>query len=156
MSAVTELGYAESMGLLRASDYGRVAFHPPAGLRIVPVNYTVADGAVVWRTAPYSELGTYGSGQPAVFEVDSVDSAAHRAWSVVASGRMEVVSDYDEVVLIRAAHGPKPLAGGSRNLYMKLRIDDLTGRRIGPGSEWVWQTRVHWSFSTGAGGRDDH
>lgn len=138
-----ELGYDESHLLLRSEVVGRVAFHPPVGLRIVPVNYTVLDDSIVWRTSPYTELGTYGADREAVFEVDRLDHRAREGWSVVASGRIELIDDYDVVLVIRAIQEPRPWAAGMRRLYMRLPIDTLTGRRIGPSSEWLWLTRAH-------------
>jgi nitroimidazol reductase NimA-like FMN-containing flavoprotein (pyridoxamine 5'-phosphate oxidase superfamily) len=137
-----ELGYDESHLLLRSDVVGRVAFHPPVGLRIVPVNYTVLDDSIIWRTSPHTELGTYGADREAVFEADHLDQRARQGWSVIASGRIEVIDDYDLVVVIRAIQDPRPWAAGMRHLYMRLRIDNLTGRRIGPSSEWLWLTRA--------------
>lgn len=137
-----ELGDDEARLLLRGEVLGRVAFHPPVGLRIVPVNYTMVDDFIVWRTSPHSELGSYGADREAVFEVDRLDHEARQGWSVIASGRIEVIDDYDLVVVIRAIKDPRPWAGGMRHLYMRLRIDRLTGRRIGPSSEWIWLTRT--------------
>ncbi len=136
------LGYEESHLLLRSEVVGRVAFHPPPGLRIVPVNYVVLDDSIIWRTSPYTELGTYGADSEAVFEVDHLDHASRQGWSVIALGRIEVVDDYDLVVVIRAIRDPRPWAAGVRHVYMRLRIDHLSGRRIGPSSEWLWLTRA--------------
>ena len=65
---------------------GRVAMATPVGPRIVPVNYTLHGDAIVFRTAPYSELSTYGWNTELAFEVDHLDSRPTQGWSVVAVG----------------------------------------------------------------------
>jgi hypothetical protein len=59
-------------------------------LRIVPVNFVVADGSIVFRTTPYSELGTYGWRCDLTFETDQLDHATRSGWSVLAVGRAEM------------------------------------------------------------------
>ena len=84
----------------------------PVGPRIVPVNYSLHGDAIVFRTAPYSELSTYGWDTDLAFEVDHLDYEAHQGWSVVAIGRAHVVDDPDEVQRIRREWEPRPWAAG--------------------------------------------
>ena len=42
----------------------------PVGPRIVPLNYRVHGNSIVFRTAPYSELSSYGWDTDLAFEVD--------------------------------------------------------------------------------------
>jgi hypothetical protein len=109
---------------------GRLAFVTPKGLRIVPLNFATNADAIVFRTVADSELGTYGEGAEAVFEIDDVDHAAELGWSVVAFGRLERPSDADEVWDIRGWRNPTPWGGDHRNFHMKLRWSTLTGRRL--------------------------
>ncbi len=120
--------------LLAAGVVGRVAMATPVGPRIVPVNYSVHGEAIVFRTAPYSELSTYGWDTELAFEIDHLDYEAHQGWSVVALGRAHVVDDPDEVQRIREAWNPRPWAPGTRNLYVKLVWRELSGVRIG--NDW--------------------
>jgi hypothetical protein len=110
---------------------GRVAMATPLGPRIVPVNYAVHDRAIVFRTTPYSELSTYGWNTELAFEVDHVDYETHQGWSVVALGRACVVADPEELDAIRRSWDPRPWAGGTRNLYVRLPWRELSGRRVG-------------------------
>jgi hypothetical protein len=103
----------------------------PVGPRIVPVNYSVLGEAIVFRTAPYSELSTYGWDTDLAFEVDDLDHEAHEGWSVVAIGRAHVVDDPDEVQRLRREREPEPWAAGSRHLYVRLAWRQLTGVRLG-------------------------
>jgi nitroimidazol reductase NimA-like FMN-containing flavoprotein (pyridoxamine 5'-phosphate oxidase superfamily) len=110
----------------------------PIGPRIVPVNYSLHGDAIVFRTAPYSELSTYGWNVDLAFEVDHFDYEAHQGWSVVAIGRAHVVDDPDEVQRIRQEWDPRPWAPGSRNLYVMLPWRELSGIRLG--KDWTQQS----------------
>ncbi len=125
-----ELTEQECRDLLSRHVVGRVALSTPGGPRIVPVNYALHDNSVVFRTAPYSELGTYGWDAELAFEVDQIDEERHSGWSVIALGRGSLIEDTDELSQIRGRMDPHPWAGGSRQLYMRLTWRTLTGRRI--------------------------
>lgn len=133
MRVPAELTYEDCLALLRQGEFGRVAVCTPDGPRIVPVNYAVVDDeAIVFRTTPYSVLGVHARESRLAFEVDQVDREGHTGWSVVASGRGSPLEDRDELARIRTFRDPQPWAGGQRWLYILLRWQDLTGRRIGP------------------------
>jgi uncharacterized protein len=138
MNTSTALSPAECRELLEGGVVGRLAMATPVGPRIVPVNYAVHGDAIVFRTAPYSELSTYGWDTDLAFEVDHIDYETHLGWSVVALGRAHVVDDPDEVQRIRATWDPRPWAPGSRNLYVKVVWRELSGVRLG--ADWTRAT----------------
>jgi len=138
MNTSTALSPAECRELLEGGVVGRLAMATPVGPRIVPVNYAVHGDAIVFRTAPYSELSTYGWDTDLAFEIDHIDYDTHLGWSVVALGRAHVVDDPDEVQRIRGTWDPRPWAPGSRNLYVKLVWRELSGVRLGEG--WTRKT----------------
>lgn len=129
----TELPYKTCRELLFQAVVGRVAMCTPTGPRIVPVNYRVDGESVLFRTSPYSTLGTYGRDARLAFEVDHLDHEYQNAWSVVALGRAELLEDPEEIAALRETSPPRPWAGGERHLYLRLRWDELSGRRIGGG-----------------------
>jgi nitroimidazol reductase NimA-like FMN-containing flavoprotein (pyridoxamine 5'-phosphate oxidase superfamily) len=131
MNEIIELSAAECREHLDEGGVGRLAFATPRGLRVVPLNYCTNADAIVFRTVPDSELGTYGEGAEAVFEIDAIDHVAEQGWSVVAFGRLERPSDEDEVWDIRGWRNPTPWSGDHRNFHLKLRWHTVTGRRIG-------------------------
>ncbi len=133
MQEAVDLGPEQCALLLGAGVTGRVALSSPDGPHIVPVNYSVVGEAVVIRTSPYSVLGTYGRGSMLAFEVDYFDHDRWRGWSVVARGRADVVTEQAELDRIRATWDPHPWAAGARNLYLRLRWSELTGRQVGAG-----------------------
>jgi len=132
MSDLVELPREKCEELLRASIVGRVAFNTAEGPEIIPVNYTTVGDAVVFRTTPYSRLGTHAAG-PLAFEIDHIDYDDHKGWSVIAYGVGELVEDTSELQEVTGFWNPKPWAGGARPLYVRLRWKRLSGRRIGGG-----------------------
>ena len=133
MNEPVELTVEECLQLLHGGVIGRVAMATPVGPRIVPLNYAMYDDAIVFRTTPYSELGTYGRDAELAFEIDHLDDELHQGWSVVAIGRSEIIEDAGDLRAIREGWDPTPWAGGTRHLYLRLRWRDITGRRIGKG-----------------------
>jgi nitroimidazol reductase NimA-like FMN-containing flavoprotein (pyridoxamine 5'-phosphate oxidase superfamily) len=131
MNTAVALTTSECRELLESGVIGRIAMATPVGPRIVPLNYRVHGDGIVFRTAPYSELSSYGWDTDLAFEVDDYDRETHAAWSVVAIGRARVIDDPDEVRRLQAPHPLWPWAAGSRNLFVELRWRELTGVRLG-------------------------
>ena len=142
-----ELDPQECERLLRAGVVGRVALSTPDGPHIVPVNYAVVDDTVVVRTSSYSILGAHGRDARLAFEVDHIDHDRHIGWSVVARGRGWVEADPDEVARIRAGWEPRPWASGTRNVYLRIRWDSLTGRSLGHDWTREIESPVHRTLS---------
>jgi hypothetical protein len=128
-----ELTYAECRGLLAGGVFGRVAVCTPAGARILPVNYSVVGEAVVFRTTMDGVIATSDWSLPMAFEVDQVDYGDHRGWSVLATGRAELVEDPELLALIKRTRDARPWASGDRPSYVRIAWSDLTGRRLGRG-----------------------
>jgi nitroimidazol reductase NimA-like FMN-containing flavoprotein (pyridoxamine 5'-phosphate oxidase superfamily) len=132
MADAYSLEHDECLRLLKSGIIGRVAVTTPEGPHIVPVNYSMVNDLLVFRTTPYSVLGTYGRGAQMAFEIDNIDFEYHTGWSVVARGRGEVITDSRQLDEITSSWPPRPWASGSRNQYIGLRWTELTGRRLGP------------------------
>ncbi|ROR90858.1 pyridoxamine 5'-phosphate oxidase family protein [Nocardioides aurantiacus] len=126
-----ELTSSQCRELLAGGVLGRVAFCTGDGPRILPVNYTVVDDAVVFRTSAYGALAAHDWRSPLAFEVDAVDHVAQVGWSVLAIGAGERVADADVLERIRIAGDPRPWPTGSRPLYVRLEWRELTGRVVG-------------------------
>lgn len=131
MNEPFELSTDECRELLSAGLVGRVAVCTPVGPHVVPVNYAVVDDDVVIRTSPYSVLGSHARGSILALEVDHFDYERQRGWSVVARGRAEAVTGAEELNHIRRVWDPNAWASGQRNLYLRIRWSELTGRRLG-------------------------
>ncbi|MEU3098767.1 DUF1918 domain-containing protein [Streptomyces sp. NPDC006967] len=127
-----DLGPEECRHLLSTHGVGRLAVSASDGRpAVVPVNYEVVEDAIVFRTAPDS-VPAAAVGTEVAFEVDHVDEALSRGWSVLAVGPASVVTEPDTVRgLVRRAH-TEPWAGGTRDMWVSIRPTRLTGRRITP------------------------
>lgn len=113
--------------LLATEEIARIAWASTAGVSIVPVNYTVADGALWFRTQPDTALARQcADGQVAV-EVDHVERDSHEAWSVVITGVAECVPAPD----VPDTVGEMPVwAAGPRALFVRISPVEVTGRRL--------------------------
>ncbi|MDH2425378.1 pyridoxamine 5'-phosphate oxidase family protein [Sphaerisporangium sp. TRM90804] len=129
-----ELGEEECLALISPGGIGRVAFGGAPGPTVLPVNYRVLDGAIVFRTRTGGAMdedlrsGIRGLDIKIAFEVDDIDAAEHRGWSVLIQGPAHHMSK-DEVAALpgSAAH---PWAGGDRDHYVRIIPMRITGRRI--------------------------
>ena len=114
--------------LLRTVSVGRAVFTVDGVPAVVPVTFAVRDGAVVLRTAAGTRLAAAAVGALLTFEADDLDAAAGGGWSVVVTGTAELVTSPQEQAVIRAA--VQPLAPGNHDVYLRLPITELTGRRV--------------------------
>lgn len=131
MAELREMSYAECRTHLANASAGRVAVSTPDGPHIVPVNFSVVDESIVFRTSPFSVLATYGRNAKLAFEVDFFDAQRQLGWSVVARGRADVVTDPEDLSHIRQVWAPTPWADGVRNLHLRLTWQELSGRCLG-------------------------
>jgi len=126
---VEVLDEAESMRLLGSARWGRFAWSGPAGPRILPVNYSVLDGNVFFRTGLYGSLADAASGNPVALEADELDDRLSSGWSVVILGRAEQLEDPAQVAsLFRRMR--QPWARGSRPVLVRIVPSEVTGRRF--------------------------
>jgi nitroimidazol reductase NimA-like FMN-containing flavoprotein (pyridoxamine 5'-phosphate oxidase superfamily) len=126
---LTELSADECRALLGTHGVGRIAVTTESGPGIVPVNYSVTDGAIVFRTAS-GTTPSLAAGHQVAFEVDHIDDAFSRGWSVVVRGRARTVTDVDEAHRLVEQAYSTPWAGGWRDLWVRVEPDSITGRRI--------------------------
>jgi nitroimidazol reductase NimA-like FMN-containing flavoprotein (pyridoxamine 5'-phosphate oxidase superfamily)/DNA-binding XRE family transcriptional regulator len=127
----TELSTAECYELLAAHTVGRIAVETPDGPAIVPVNYTYVEDedAVVFRTSP-GATPSFAEGEEVAFEVDRLDEAQRVGWSVMVAGQAERVTDPASVERLAARAHAEPWAGGERPLWVRVRAERVSGRRV--------------------------
>ncbi|MFG1694933.1 pyridoxamine 5'-phosphate oxidase family protein [Nonomuraea sp. NPDC049309] len=128
------LDEAESLRLIAPGGIGRVAFNGSHGPTVLPVNYKLHDGAIVFRTAAGGPMdqdlrtGLEGVDIVIAFQVDHIDEAAREGWSVLVQGPAHHMPPEDTPELART--GVTPWAGGDRPLYIRITPQHITGRRI--------------------------
>lgn len=119
----------ECRARLSTHGVGRLAVDTPSGPYIGPLNYSVVDGAVVCRTAPGS-IPAAADGARVAFEVDHIDEALSRGWSVLVRGRARTVTDPAAVRRLEELAYSAPWVGGEGLVWLSIDTADISGRRI--------------------------
>ncbi|RST17650.1 helix-turn-helix domain-containing protein [Streptomyces sp. WAC05374] len=126
---LVELGEPECRQLLGGNGVGRVGVTTAAGPAILPVNYLVLDGNIAYRTSP-NAVPAAAAGHEVAFEVDRIDDAFSRGWSVLVVGEARTVTEPHAVERLEAHSRTTPWAGGPRDLWITVTPGRVTGRRI--------------------------
>ena len=86
---IRELSRTECLDLLSRSHLGRLGFLDSVGVFpiVVPVNYLMYDGSVIFRTMPGAKLAAAIRGGDVAFEVDQTDELGKTGWSVLVAAR---------------------------------------------------------------------
>jgi Pyridoxamine 5'-phosphate oxidase len=130
-----QLSEAECLSLIAGQEVGRIAYSGRFGLTVLPVNYRLHDGAVVFRTRQDSPMGedlrtgiAHAEYQVA-FEADEFDREAREGWSVLVQGSAHHVESGPEREWAAGA-GVDPWPPGEKELFIKVTPIRVTGRRI--------------------------
>ncbi|MGW2605681.1 helix-turn-helix domain-containing protein [Streptomyces mirabilis] len=126
---LVELSAEECRSRLSGHGVGRIAMDTPDGPIVVPLNYTVIDDSVVFRTTP-DAVPAAAVGAHVAFEVDHIDEALSQGWSVLIRGFGRAVTDPDAVRRLTELAYSRPWAGGERDVWVRIESTDITGRRI--------------------------
>lgn len=122
----------ECLTLLAGEVVGRLGVIDGGSPHIFPVNFVLDGEVIVFRTDAGTKVDA-AERRPACFEIDRIDRETRSGWSVVASGRLEEVTKYDSRTWRRLhEHAVEPWAAGTKDHWMRLFPDRITGRRVGP------------------------
>jgi nitroimidazol reductase NimA-like FMN-containing flavoprotein (pyridoxamine 5'-phosphate oxidase superfamily) len=124
------LDRAECLRLLSTVPVGRLIFTVNALPTVRPVNFAVAHGLILIRSAPDSTMVRKIHDSIVAFEADELDPAIRSGWSVTVTGRAHLVVDPDAIARYRAV----PLvawAPGVRDQFVTVTTELVEGRRIG-------------------------
>ncbi|MGW7386828.1 pyridoxamine 5'-phosphate oxidase family protein [Streptomyces sp. NPDC054794] len=125
-----ELGRHECLRLLATAPIGRIVHTRQALPAVVPVNFGLdADGTVLLRTSAASELARAVDGAVVAFEADAVDVDTHSGWSVVVTGRAEIVTDPAEAARLERM-GPLSWAPSPEEVFVRIEPELITGREL--------------------------
>jgi uncharacterized protein len=126
-----ELGLDECRRLLSGHHFGRLAFLDRVGVQpmITPVNYAFVDDSVVLRSDEGSKFRAAVENAGAAFEIDGVDEQRRVGWSVVVRGRVQAVTDPEEIARLQDVE-LVTWAPGNRPHYLRLKPGRITGRQI--------------------------
>lgn len=129
------LDEAACLRLISGGGIGRIAYAGRYGVTILPVNYQLYEGTIVFRTAQDSPLdedlrtGIANAEYRVAFEIDDFDLAAREGWSVLVQGSAHHVDSEAERATISEA-GVEPWPGGKREHFLRITPAWMSGRRI--------------------------
>ena len=126
---IVELDRAEALRLLAAKKVGRLAFVNDGRPTVMPMNFTLAGDRIVFRTLAHGS-GARAVANPVAFEVDDIDDFLEAGWSVVVTGRAELLSE-EELARLRG-DAPATWAEGPRTLFVSIGVEQVSGRQLIP------------------------
>jgi nitroimidazol reductase NimA-like FMN-containing flavoprotein (pyridoxamine 5'-phosphate oxidase superfamily) len=130
-----ELEEAECLRLIAPGGIGRLVFAGRYDLTVLPVNYKLHNGAILFRTAAHSttdedlRTGIAHAEYRVAFEIDDFDRSAREGWSVLVQGPAHHIDSDSERAEVETA-GVEPWAGGGREHFISITPARVTGRRI--------------------------
>jgi nitroimidazol reductase NimA-like FMN-containing flavoprotein (pyridoxamine 5'-phosphate oxidase superfamily) len=134
-AVMAELDEAECLRLISPGGIGRIAFVGRSDLTVLPVNYRLADGAILFRTAQDSRTGEdlrtgiAHAEYRVAFEIDRFDEASREGWSVLIQGPAHHLDSEAEQAAALAA-GVEPWPSGEKDHFIRITPVHITGRRI--------------------------
>jgi nitroimidazol reductase NimA-like FMN-containing flavoprotein (pyridoxamine 5'-phosphate oxidase superfamily) len=134
-AVLEDLDEAECLRLVSPGGIGRIAFSGRFGPTVLPVNYQLHEGTIVFRTAEDSptdedlRTGIANAEYKVAFEIDDFSLTAREGWSVLVQGALHPVESEAERASVRES-GVQPWASGARDLYLRVIPSRITGRRI--------------------------
>ncbi|MEU3249891.1 pyridoxamine 5'-phosphate oxidase family protein [Streptomyces sp. NPDC006997] len=124
------LDQQECLRLLAKAPVGRIVYTRQALPAVLPVNFSLdTDGSVVLRTAPGSDLVRAVDGVVVAFEVDDFDAETQSGWSVVVTGRADLVTDPAEHERLTRT-GPRSWVADRNGVFLRVEPGLVTGREI--------------------------
>ncbi len=123
---VAELSAEECWELLELEQFGRLAYRLVDEVHLVPINYAVETGALLFRTASGNKLLAAALHSDVAFEIDWHGDES--AWSVVVRGRLHRLGE-DEAERVEERL-PQSWVPTQKYDVIELQPEVVTGRRF--------------------------
>ena len=122
------LPFEVCLRLLASVCVGRVGFFADGEMVILPVNHAVDGQDLVFRTAHGAKLSAAEGRNLVTFEADHYDEQTRSGWSVVVTGRAEVI--YEDAEIQRLSQlGLHPwVTAVQRPFWIRIRASAVSGR----------------------------
>lgn len=122
----------ECLDLLASQPVGRLAFVLAGRPMVLPVNFALDGGDIVFKTGAGSKLATALRRIGTVaFEVDDWETDGQTGWSVLVQGSMDGILDLTEMA--RLEHlGLATWLDTRRPHWIRLTVERISGRAIEP------------------------
>jgi nitroimidazol reductase NimA-like FMN-containing flavoprotein (pyridoxamine 5'-phosphate oxidase superfamily) len=129
------LDEAECLRLISPGGIGRLAYMGRYGLTVLPVNYMLHAGAIMFRTAQDSptgedlQTGIAHAEYNVAFEIDEIDPVNREGWSVLIHGPAHQMTTDDERAAVEDS-GVVPWPGGEKEHAIRITPNRISGRRL--------------------------
>ena len=123
------LGTDACWELLDNTSAGRLAVVTDNHPQIFPVNYATHDRTIVFRTEAGSKLAALDGNPNVCFEIDRLDVAHKKGWSVLVQGQAAAVRRPAELHDLDAL-GLEFWAVGDKPNFVRITPTAVSGRRI--------------------------
>jgi nitroimidazol reductase NimA-like FMN-containing flavoprotein (pyridoxamine 5'-phosphate oxidase superfamily) len=140
-AVVERLAPDECWDLLGETNVGRLAVLVEGHPDVFPVNYVLDGDSIVFRTGAGTKFWSTMTTSCAL-EIDGYLALSGKAWSVVVRGRTALILDRQESAKVDAL-GLDPWQPGSKNYYLRLTPDAVTGRRFKTKRPDLWGTPLN-------------
>jgi nitroimidazol reductase NimA-like FMN-containing flavoprotein (pyridoxamine 5'-phosphate oxidase superfamily) len=127
---VRVLSTEECMHLLASVPVGRVGLSIGALPVVLPVNFSLVDGDVVFRTAEGTKFHAAANGVVLAFEADGYAPDGMSGWSVLVQGVTRVVTETMELQQIRDSDLEPWAMDGAADRIVRISSTRVTGRRF--------------------------
>jgi hypothetical protein len=123
----------ECWEMLRANEFGRLAFHLAGEVHLAPINYAVDHDTLLFRTAEGSKLLGVEMNPDVAFEIDEFDE--HRARSVIIRGVARHLGEDEEH---RAENVPlRPWVATLKYDVVEIQPTEISGRAFELSRPWL-------------------
>ena len=133
-SALQDLSRPECVELLATSAVGRIGVDLDGRPVVLPVNFAVVDGCILFRTGHGTKLAAATAHVVVAFEADAFEPDGSAGWSVLVRGTCTEVTDPAELDRMRAVPLDKWVTDGGADRYVLISLTEISGRRFDHGS----------------------
>jgi uncharacterized protein len=128
-TGIEVLDRAECSRLLATQQVGRIAVVMGGRPVVFPVNYVLDGDGVVFRTADGTKFDAAVRSATVAFEIDHLDSVFQTGWSVLVTGRAELIIAESELAHVRTLP-LRPWSSHEKSNWVRVPVDEVSGRRV--------------------------
>lgn len=126
------LPFDECIRRLASVPVGRIGFFADGEMTVLPVNHVVDGQDPVFLTARGSKLSAAGGQNLVAFEVDEYDEQSRSGWSVLVTGRADVVYRDEEIEHLNRLGLHPWMSAVQQPFWIRIRPTSVTGRQTPP------------------------
>ena len=139
-----ELALDDCLSLLRAGQFGRIAFMVDDFPVVFPVNYRLVETSgrtwIALRTRPGNVIDR--APMQVAFELDGVDQFKQQGWSVLVRGTLHHIDP--DAAEFRERFDPEPWILAERDAWLIIDPFAITGRRLHAAeTDWAFHAEAY-------------